>query len=160
MKSIIKIYIQSFLFFSIIFFMYNLFVTDFNYKSFVLKTFFTSFLISSILLVIHLIFAYKSGLKNNFSPIQKLEIKNNTINILEISNILRKKSDWKLILQEQDFIILKTKPTFLKSFGEKIIISKNTDKLSIISKPSFPTTIFDFGKNYDNIKFIKQIILN
>lgn len=160
MKSIIKIYIQSFLFFSTIFFVYNLFVTDFSYKSFAIKTFLTSFLVSSILLIIHLAVAHKSGLKNNFSPIQKLELKNTTINIIEISNILLKKSNWKLIIQEQDFIVLKTKPTFLKSFGEKIIISKNTDKLSIVSKPSFPTTIFDFGKNYDNIKFIKEIIFN
>lgn len=159
MKSIIKIYLQSILFFSLIFFIYNTFIIDFNYKSFAIRTIFTSFLISSILLIIHLIFARKSGLKNDFSPIQKSEIKNTTVSILEISNILHKKSNWKFILKEQDFIILKTKPT-LKSFGEKIIITKNTDKLSIISKPTFPTTIFDFGKNYDNIKFIKQIVLN
>ena len=47
---------------------------------------------------------------------------------------------------------------FGKSFGEIISINLSDQEVNISSKPLLFTTIFDFGKNYENIKFIKSII--
>ena len=75
-----------------------------------------------------------------------------TQKIIDFSKI----KGWKLINTNGDSYVFRTKISFY-SFGEYITIKKkdgNSDELS--SKSSFPLTVFDFGKNLDNIKEISR----
>lgn len=70
------------------------------------------------------------------------------------SNEVSKK--WKLKIEEIK-IIGKTKISWT-SWGERIIITELNDKLKVESKPVLKTTIFDNGKNGENVILIKKLI--
>ena len=59
--------------------------------------------------------------------------------------------------QDKDSGKIEAKTGFsLKSFGEKVEIKINpkTNEVLISSKPSVPTTLFDYGKNLENVQKI------
>ncbi len=83
--------------------------------------------------------------------------KENTIQeIYELLNSNKPLTKWKLVIKDSK-IIGKTKTSW-SSWGEKIVISDLGEKMKIESKPILRTTIFDNGKNKENVLLIKQLI--
>jgi len=63
---------------------------------------------------------------------------------------------WKLEIRSSK-IIGKTRISW-SSWGEKIIISDLKNNILIESKPVLKTTIFDNGKNRENVLLLKRVI--
>ena len=81
--------------------------------------------------------------------------------IPEIFDLLKKNKiteKWKLEMKESK-IIAKTRVSW-SSWGERIIISDLQDYTKIESKPLLKTTMFDKGKNRENVELIKELIDN
>lgn len=113
--------------------------------------------LSLFLTIIHIVLAKKSGVTNNFSANQKLEVKQE----LDLNNLIskiEKSQSWTLIEKNDNVLLFKSTFGSIKSFGEIITISSNEGLTTITSKSLLFTTLFDFGKNYENIKFIKSIM--
>lgn len=96
--------------------------------------------------------------KDNFMVSQCESItKENTLQ--EIYDVLTSNetiNKWKLEIKGSK-IIGKTKTSWLP-MGEKIIISDLGEKLKIESKPVLITTVFDNGKNRENVLLIKRLL--
>ena len=63
---------------------------------------------------------------------------------------------------QKDSITASTGAT-MRSWGEKIILrikenELNITTISILSKPSFPLTLFDYGKSQNNMRVIKNTL--
>ena len=83
--------------------------------------------------------------------------KKNTIQeIYDLLNSDETINKWKLKIKDSK-IIGKTKTSW-SSWGEKIIISDSIDNIKIESKPILKTTMFDNGKNRENVLLIKRLI--
>lgn len=141
------------MFFIFLFFIYNLIfykIDEINYLDNVLKN---SIVLTLIILIIHIVLSMSVGVKSNFSSKQKSERLSN-INIEELSKKIEKSTNWKLLNKNSSNLTYKSNFSTMKSFGEIITIDKKEDKFFIVSEPIIFTTIFDFGKNYQNIKLI------
>jgi hypothetical protein len=82
--------------------------------------------------------------ENTIQEIYDLLTSNETIN------------KWKLEIRDSK-IIGKTKTSWLP-MGEKITLSDLGEKLKIESKPVLVTTLFDNGKNRENVLLIKRLL--
>jgi len=112
-----------------------------------------AFLISSILSIIDSFILYKKGYKLNQKS--KLKIKN-TGNLNILKNNL---SNLNLKYQERNNkIIIKMAANYYQSFGEIITIEENEDYILINSHSKIALTIFDYGKNIDNVLLIKELL--
>jgi len=81
------------------------------------------------------------------------------ISIQEIYKLLNSNetiNKWKLEIRSSK-IIGKTRISW-SSWGEKIIISDLKNNILIESKPVLKTTIFDNGKNRENVLLLKRVI--
>jgi hypothetical protein len=96
--------------------------------------------------------------KDNFMVSQSISLaKGKTIQ--EIYDLLTTNetiNTWKLEIKGSK-IIGKTKASWLPG-GEKIMISDLGENLKIESKPVLVTTVFDNGKNQENVALIKRMI--
>ncbi len=116
-----------------------------------------SFILSISLTLIHIILAKKSGVTNDYSTHQKLIIEKEFKNF-DFESKLKMLTNWTLINKDDRKLVYKSNFNSIKSFGEIITIYPNKKETIIISKPVLFTTLFDFGKNYENLKIIKSII--
>ena len=96
--------------------------------------------------------------KDHFNVYQcESTTKNNSIQeVYDLLNSNQTISRWTLEIKDSK-IIGKTKTSWLPR-GEKIIISDLGENLRIESKPVLITTIFDNGKNRENVLLIKRLI--
>lgn len=88
-------------------------------------------------------------------PDDVFEILHEPLSSLKFTGLIRSEP-------KHGYILLRTKLTG-KSFGEEIkIIVDDSDStcstLSITSQPIVPTTMFDYGKNAENIKVLRTAI--
>lgn len=156
MKSIFILLAKSILFFSIIFLLYSFFLDSENIKI-LYQILFPSMIISILLLIIHILLSKKNGVIKDFSPNQSFILKN-PVNLDVLDSKIQSVTNWKLITKSNSTLIYKSKADFFKSFGEVIKVSNEKDYTVLSSKPLVFTTIFDFGKNYQNLNFLKSII--
>ncbi|MFO7851067.1 MAG: hypothetical protein R6U04_07075 [Bacteroidales bacterium] len=91
----------------------------------------------------------QSGFVNSEKSIQQIYVLLNNNDIT---------SKWKLKI-ENSKIIAKTKISW-SSWGEKIIISDLENIVKIESEPVLKTTMFDNGRNRENVLLIKSLIEN
>jgi hypothetical protein len=103
------------------------------------------------------IFSKIAGVKSNYSTFQYKNIDSN-ISLDELSNKIEEKSNWNLVSKNNYSLVYRSNFNSLKSFGETITINHMQKQIKISSKPILSTTIFDFGKNYQNIKFVNSLI--
>jgi hypothetical protein len=107
-------------------------------------------------------FKQKSGgaeLTEDDFQVSQSEIITKNKPIHEIYDLLKSNvetKNWKLKI-ENSKITGKTKISWT-SWGERIIITELNDKLKIESKPVFKMTMFDIGKNGENVFLIKGLI--
>ena len=157
MKSIVILFIKSVSFFVTIFFFYSLFFYEAKKLDFWEKALFPSLIISSALLLIHLLFAVKSGQRGHFGTVQQKVIQTN-VTIEQLLEKLNGLTRWRLISKQPNCLVYKTGFESIKSFGETIEISSNENGIRIKSRPSLKTTLFDFGKNFQNVKKIQTLL--
>ena len=124
----------------------------------------------SVLVLIQTIYlkAYKQSLKDlDLNPIQKDSItvdysKEKLINLISHELPYKLKSSNFIYDLEKDIYTASTGAT-MRSWGEKIILrikenELNITTISILSKPSFPLTLFDYGKSQNNMRVIKNTL--
>ena len=92
----------------------------------------------------------------NVSQSLVLRTENNLQEIYNLLNIDQATRKWRFKFF-QDTIIGRTNISWA-SWGEKIIISKHKESIKVESKPLLKTTLFDKGKNRENVILLKQII--
>ena len=94
----------------------------------------------------HLVVSHRESIPNKYTIDE----------IYDLLNSHQTMNKWKLEIKGLK-IIGKTKTSWLPR-GEKIIISDEGEVLTIESKPVLITTIFDDGKNKENVLLIKRLI--
>lgn len=174
MKAITKLYLRTFLFTAIPFFLLTTFFNsgDIN-KKIVLFNITASLILgismSLILVSLHWYLLKKNGVENitdeNIGVHQTKTIetklsKNELIQKLKLNPVIRKMKMTEL----ENGVLLKTGMT-IKSWGEEIRIilmsnKENTFEYQISSSPKLKTTIVDYGKNLENINKIERVIQN
>ena len=123
-----------------------------NYKR---KSGLYSFIISSLLTLIHYFSIKYKGYDINEKPIVLSETSNEIIEKIESLNV----KNWVLKSKTEKSIIFTTKADYINSYGEIIEINFLDKKTVLIkSKPKFITTIFDFGKNLDNVHEMARLL--
>ena len=101
----------------------------------------------------------KKELTEDDFKVSQSELINDQISIQEIYALLGKNeiaNKWRLKIQDSK-ITGKTKTSWF-SRGEIITISSMKTKIKIESKPVLRTTIFDNGKNRENVLLIREMI--
>lgn len=162
MKSLIKILLKSSSFFFVVFLLWYLFLFGGHLTSLSLvqKVTVPSVLTSLCLTVAHFALAKQKGVQANYSAYQTAEfnIPENEQHLPKIAEIASRDKKWKLISSTVDKVVLKSSFNSLYSFGEIVTLVKHKNALRITSSPLLPTTIFDFGKGYENIQYLNMII--
>ncbi len=90
------------------------------------------------------------------SQFESINTENSIQEIYDLLNSHETINKWKLEIKGSK-VIGKTKTSW-SSWGEKIIISDMGENIKIESKPVLKTTMFDNGKNRENVFLIKRII--
>ena len=157
MKSIVIIVIKCFILFSTGYLCYNLLFQSFEKINFLKGIIYPSLFLTVLFTIIHVVLSFKAGVRNNFSSIQHEETIS-SISLEEIGKKIEEKYKWELVERSDNSLVYKNKFKSLLSFGEIISINQNEKELNISSKPMLFTTIFDFGKNYQNIKSVNAIL--
>lgn len=106
--------------------------------------------------ILHYAIARASGVTDDFSPYQQSVV--HDIDLDHAKQILSEKTNWKLVNETDDSLIFKTGMQSIKSYGETIQITKQGNALSISSKPSVVTTLFDMGQNFQNVRKIENLL--
>lgn len=162
MKSLIKILLKSSSFFFVVFLLWYLFFFEGHLTALdsVQKVIVPSVLTSICLTIAHFALAKRKGMQVNYSAYQTAEfnIPENEQYLPKIAEIASRDKKWKLVSSTVDKIVLKSSFNSLYSFGEIVTLAKHKNALEITSSPLLPTTIFDFGKGYENIQYLNTII--
>ena len=157
MKSIVFLFLKSFIFLSILYLIgyFLVFpVSSINKIELMKWVFLPTTFLSTILLLFHILISKRVVITNNFSSKQE-GVLYKEVNFKELSDKIQNKTNWKLIHIDGGKLIFKSRFDSFKSFGELIVISKTQNKTNISSKPLFWTTLFDMGKNFQNVEQIK-----
>ncbi len=161
MKSLIKLFLKSSSFFFVVFLLWCLFLFEghLTYLSLVRKVLAPSALTSFCLTVVHFAFAKWKGVQANYSAHQAVEfsIPENEQHLPEIAEIASRDKKWKLISSTVDRVVFKSSFNSMYSFGEIITLVKRNNSLRVTSSPLLPTTLFDFGKGYENIQYLNAV---
>lgn len=156
MKSLIILFVKSVIAFCALFLIYVL-MTSFDKMDLINQIIIPSLFFSISLVIFHIVFSILSGVKSDFSPNQTVNRKIE-VDLDHLHNIIQKNTRWKLINKTYDCLIYKSTFESLKSFGETITIKKENTEVVVNSKPTLFTTIFDFGKNFENVKLVSSLL--
>ncbi|WP_395052803.1 hypothetical protein [Flavobacterium sp.] len=159
MKTIIIIFLKCAVLFILLYVIYNLCFFEFQEILkiyFIKKIVYNSLVLSSLLTIIHVIFSLNVGANENFSVNQFLNLQTST-DLVDLEAKIKRNKNWKSTSIENESIRFQSLMS-LKSFGEIITISNRNDEIIVSSKPVFFATLFDFGKNFENIKYIESIL--
>ncbi|MDY8137493.1 hypothetical protein [Aquimarina sp. 2201CG5-10] len=174
MKPITKLYIKTFLFtgipFGLIMLGFDLIDGDgFKLWKYLFMTFFFGITMSLILVSFHRFRLKKNGIQEITNENAGVNQTRNLKTELNKSDLIEKlKKDpviGKMKITEIDNgILLKTGTTW-KSWGEEIKISlksanKNDFEYTVSSSPKLKTTLFDYGKNLENVTRVENVIKN
>ena len=117
-----------------------------------------AFIISFSLTLIHYTSIKLKGYSLNKKPLSLVET---DITISKLEEKCLKQKEWTLKDKTDTTLVLSSRPDFLYSFGEIIEISYiNSKNILIKSKPKLRTTLFDFGKNIDNVNKVRKLCLS
>jgi hypothetical protein len=138
----------------ILFSTYELILNVFDVRLFdIMNVVYPTLFITLVIAVFHYSILLSKGYKLSSKP--KLVIKDSSLK--NINQIISRLS-WKKLRQEGKTTVYKTSGFSFYSFGEIILLNENeTGEIEIVSKSRFPLTMFDFGKNLDNINNFKQL---
>jgi hypothetical protein len=161
MKSLINLFLKSSSFLFVVFLLWCLFLFEghLTYLSLVRKVLAPSAITSFCLTVIHFAFAKWKGVQANYSAEQAIDVSmpENKQHLMEIAEIASRDKKWKITSSTVDRVVLKSSFDSIYSFGEIITLAKRNNSLRITSSPLLPTTLFDFGKGYENIQYLNAV---
>jgi hypothetical protein len=167
MKPITIIYIKSFLLFSLVFGFAISLIDYLGGDEIQLWKQIIQSLVFGLFMSWSMVSSQKRSLKQlgietptdeDFSPVQSAEIRS-SLSLEAIYEVLQSHAytkKWKLSINQQG-ISGKTNLSFI-SLGEKINISKVSQGIHIESKPLWIITLFDYGKNLQNVILLKKMI--
>lgn len=156
MSNIFKKIFFSFIILGVLFSVYELMLNTFEVRPFdIMNVVYPTLFITLVIAITHSFIVLYKGYNLNSNPrfvINKSELKN--------LNQVTSKLKWEKLKQEDKTTVYKTSTFSFYSFGEKIFLNENkTGEIEVISKSRFPLTMFDFGKNLDNIKEFRHLLL-
>ncbi|WP_375418780.1 hypothetical protein [uncultured Hymenobacter sp.] len=164
MKSLSKILLKSSFFFFLLFLTWYLFLFSghLTLSDLVKKVAAPSILTSLCLTVAHFALAKQKGVKSNYSAYQIAEfnILGSEVYLPKIAEIANRDKKWKLVDSTSDKVVLRSPFNSAYSFGEILTLVRSGNILRVTSSPLLPTTLFDFGKGHENIKYINSIVKN
>ncbi len=110
-----------------------------------------------VLVLIQIITSSFVGVKNDYSPRQVQTI-DGTVDLKILALEIAKATKWVLEIENSTTLRYRSGFDTLRSFGENIIIEKEENQIRITSKPMVKSTLFDYGKNFQNVEIIKNLI--
>lgn len=156
MKTIAIIFSRSLIVFFILLFGYNLVFIGWSAMEPMKMVLIPALTISAVLLLIHSVISRIAGVRDNFLAEQSLEI-NSNVNPEELAQKINQQLNWRQVKKDVNDIEFISSLS-LKSLGEKISISKKEGRIVVASKPLLSATIFDFGKNFQNLNLVKSFL--
>ena len=110
-----------------------------------------------VLVLIQVITSSFVGVKNDYSPRQVQNVEG-TVDLKILALEIVKATKWVLEIENSTTLRYRSGFDTLRSFGENIIIEKQESQLQITSKPMVKSTLFDYGKNFQNVELVKNLI--
>ncbi len=172
MKVIAKLFLRTFLFLGIPYVLFTLGFAlvegdEFQFWRIFFLTFFFGFTMSLFMVAFHVYVLEKSGIQEFSDETLDVNQSKNIISDLNKSELIKRlRSDpiiGKMKIEEtENGVIIKTGMSW-KSWGEEIKIvpeyhSGVDCEYHISSSPRWKLTLVDFGKNYENITRIEQLL--
>ena len=118
-----------------------------------------SLIFTVVLVLVQIITSSLVGVKGEYSPKQVQTI-DGTVDLKVLALEISKATKWVLEIENSTTLRYRSGFDTLKSFGENIIIEKEDSKMRVISRPMVKSTLFDYGKNFQNVEIIKNLILS
>ena len=160
MKSMVLLFIKSFLLIALLAFCYKLLgVTPgaFGLESLVREVVVPALMLTVVLLSAHLVLARLAGVRANYSANQATEVISN-LDLGQLQAVVQRTTRWNLVEARQNLLVFRSSFESLKSFGEQVTLARQDNKIVVTSKPVLPTTLFDFGKNYQNVHTVETAL--
>lgn len=157
MKSILTIFLRTFAFMAILIGLNQLLANDFSDIIWARNVLLPALLFTVVLVLIQVITSSFVGVKKNYLPRQVQSI-DGTVDLKILALEIRKANKWVLEIENSTMLRYRSGFDTLRSFGENIIIEKKENKLQITSKPLMTLTLFDYGKNFQNVEVVKNLI--
>ena len=112
-----------------------------------------------VLVLIQVITSSFVGVKNDYSPRQVQTI-DGDVDLKILALEIAKATKWVLEIENSTTLRYRSGFDTMRSFGENIIVEKKKNQLQITSKPMVKTTLFDYGKNFQNVELVKNLIIS
>ena len=141
-------FIRNFAFIFTLFSLYELLIVSLDYSLAYSNALQMALIMSSFLTLAHYSVILYKGYKIHQKPIKIVDVNTDLDTIIELLS----NDCWILKNRTDNSLIFTTKPDYTQSFGEIIEITLIEKKKALIkSKSRLKTTLFDFGKNLDNV---------
>ena len=112
-----------------------------------------------VLVLIQIITSSFVGVKNDYSPRQVQTIEG-MVDLKILALEIAKVNKWVLEIENSTTLRYRSGFDTMRSFVENIIIEKQENQLQITSKPMVKSTLFDYGKNFQNVELVKNLIIS
>ena len=157
MKSILSIFLRTFAFMAILIGLSQLFANDFPNIIWGRNVLLPALMFTVVLVLIQVITSSFVGVKKDYSPrqVQKVE---GTVDLKILALEIAKATKWVLEVENSTTLRYRSGFDTVRSFGENITVEKKENNLQITSKPMVTTTLFDYGKNFQNVELVKNLI--
>lgn len=159
MKSILVIYLKILALFIILSILVrNVIANKYDFTTFPQDVLLPAIEFSTILLVIHCLASLYYGVRGDFSTHQRKNISSGNIQFEELKQKIESKTEWEVVEENSNMIEYRTNFS-IRSYGEKVLVTKNNASISIESRPIRFIALLDYGKNYQNIKKIERLLV-
>lgn len=156
MKSIFIIFLRTFLFLTLLIALTELLANDIADIIVGRNVLLPAFLFSIILVLIQVITSSYVGVRDDYySPLQ-IQTVDGEVDLKILALEIRKATKWVLEIENSTMLRYRSGFDTLRSFGEDIIIEKQKNQIRITSKPLMRSTLFDYGKNFQNVQLVSK----
>lgn len=155
MKSIFIIFLRTFLFLTLLIALTELLANDIADIIVGRNVLLPAFLFSIILVLIQVITSSYVGVRDDYSPLQ-IQTVDGEVDLKILALEIRKATKWVLEIENSTMLGYRSGFDTLRSFGEDIIIEKQKNQIRITSKPLMRSTLFDYGKNFQNVQLVSK----
>ncbi len=112
-----------------------------------------------VLVLIQVITSSFVGVKNDYSP-RQIQTIDGTVDLKILALEIAKATKWVLEIENSTTLRYRSGFDTMRSFGENIIVEKQENQIRITSKPMVKSTLFDYGKNFQNVELVKNLIIS
>ena len=112
-----------------------------------------------VLVLIQVITSSFVGVKNDYSP-RQIQTIDGSVDLKILALEVAKSTKWILEIENSTTLRYRSGFDTMRSFGENIIVEKQENEIRITSKPMVKSTLFDYGKNFQNVELVKKLIIS